>query len=202
MKYLHYSALLLLLAYSCVKKADLQEPSVNPPTVASVRTLFTHYTIPQGQHYTNPRNFTPADTAALLFTVVFDSSAIYQTATANNQYDINKLYGFADNGAHHHRYSARFGWRWSDDNLRLFAYVYNDNVLNTQELGTFPIGKEIRCALKVANDKYLFIADTHQITMPRRSSTKKAKGYLLYPFFGGDETAPHTITIRLRNDAR
>jgi hypothetical protein len=31
--------------------------------------------------------------------------------------------------------------------------------------------------------------------MPRLASTRKAKGYQLYPYFGGDEVAPHLINI-------
>jgi len=31
--------------------------------------------------------------------------------------------------------------------------------------------------------------------MPRESTTTMAEGYQLYPYFGGDETAPHDIFI-------
>jgi hypothetical protein len=36
--------------------------------------------------------------------------------------------------------------------------------------------------------------------MPRAAATVKAKGYRLYPYFGGDETAPHDITISIRDE--
>ena len=53
------------------------------------------------------------------FVVKFDSTSIYNTLIPSNQYDINKLYGFSDNDSVHHLYSARFGWRWSDQARKL-----------------------------------------------------------------------------------
>jgi hypothetical protein len=40
--------------------------------------------------------------------------------------------------------------------------------------------------------------DAH-LTLPRTSTTPLAKGYLLYPYFGGDETAPHAIKIAIKS---
>jgi len=31
--------------------------------------------------------------------------------------------------------------------------------------------------------------------MSRASTTTEAEGYKLFPYFGGDESAPHTISI-------
>jgi hypothetical protein len=35
--------------------------------------------------------------------------------------------------------------------------------------------------------------------MPRSSITAKASGYLLFPYFGGDETAPHDMGIEIKD---
>jgi hypothetical protein len=35
--------------------------------------------------------------------------------------------------------------------------------------------------------------------MSRTAATEKAKGYRLYPYFGGDELAPHQINIWIKN---
>lgn len=86
--------------------------------------------------------FAPVEYAELKFVVKFDSSAIYNTVDPSNQYDINKLYGFSDNDSLHQRYSARFGWRWSDNALRIFAYVYNSGVRSSKELGAILPGTE------------------------------------------------------------
>jgi hypothetical protein len=115
-----------------------------------------------------------------------------------NQYDINKLYGFSDNNADHHQFSARFGWRWSDNALRLFAYVYNNGIVISKELGSVTIGKEVNCSIKVGEAIYTFIIDEITEYLPRSSTTSLAKGYLLYPYFGGDELAPHDINIWIK----
>ena len=129
----------------------------------------------------------------------FDSTAIYQTLWPENQYDINKLYGFADNGQDHHQYSARFGWAWHDAALHLYAYVYNGGKRESKHLGIIPIGAEVACTIAATPTQYIFsYGDTREI-MPRSSTTPKAKGYLLYPYFGGDETAPHNINIWIKS---
>lgn len=132
------------------------------------------------------------------FTVRFDSSCIYQTRVPENQWDINKLYGFSDNNALHHQYSARFGWRWSEGALRLFAYTYNNGVRDSKEIGVVPIGKEIDCAIALTGGTYVFSAGENSVTMARQSTTTTIKGYKLYPYFGGDEVAPHDVRIWIK----
>ncbi len=100
---------------------------------------FIKYTIRSGEHYTSQNGYKPIETSELKFVVRFDSSAVYQSARNGNQYDINKLYGFSDNGADHHHFSARFGWRWSNGALRLFGYVYNAGYYAHLALGVVPI---------------------------------------------------------------
>jgi hypothetical protein len=131
--------------------------------------------------------------------VRFDNTAVYQAADPENQYDINKLYGFSDNGGLHQQYSARFGWRWSDGALRLFAYVYNHGEVLSEEITTVTIGTEALCAIKVTASQYLFYCNEIIKPMPRKSKTGKGKGYLLYPYFGGNEPAPHDVAIWIKN---
>jgi hypothetical protein len=160
---------------------------------------FTPYTIKKGQHFTDSNPYQPVDVTELKFAVQFDSSAIYQSILPENQYDINKLYGFADNNSQHQQFSARFGWRWSEGALRLFAYVYNDGTVTSQELGPVRIGIPIICSIKVTGNVYLFSVDEREVRLPRTSTTSTGKGYQLYPYFGGDEVAPHDITILIKN---
>jgi hypothetical protein len=95
----------------------------------------------------------------------------------------------------HHEYSARFGWRWSNNALRLFAYVYNASVMSFKEIGTLEIGTESVCTIKVNGSQYIFKLNGTEIKMPRAATTITAQGYKLYPYFGGDETSPHDISI-------
>jgi len=159
---------------------------------------FTHHTIFKGQHSSNVSNLQTGQYAAINFIVKFDSSAIYSTANPANQLDINKLYGFSDNDAHHHEFSARFGWRWSGGALRLFAYNYNDGIVSTRELGTVEIGKEIECSISVDGASYIFSLNGRITQMSRSSKTALANGYRLFPYFGGDETAPHDVHLWIK----
>lgn len=188
----------MLLCLSACRKST--EPIyMSKESFATKTGSFIKYTIRKGQHFTDGNVFTPVETEALKFLVHFDSSAIYQTIVAENQYDINKLYGFSDNNTQHHLYSARIGWRWSDSALRLFAYVYNNGIVSSKELSIVTIGADIDCSIAVAGSEYIFTINDQRTAMPRLSTTPKAKGYLLYPYFGGDEVAPHDVTIRIKN---
>ncbi len=193
---LHGAAAFVLLCTGCKK----QDRSENLSTPAVSPSGFVKYVIPKGEHYAVGNDHKAVDVSEMKFTVRFDSSCIYRTTDPENQLDINKLYGFSDNDAGHHQFSARFGWRWSKGALRLFAYTYNNAVRATKEIAIVPIGKEVHCAIKVKTDVYLFSVDENTETVPRLSKTPTAKGYRLYPYFGGNEAAPHEVRIWIREE--
>lgn len=192
----------LLFCTGCTKAVDtLVEKSIAPNDneLALVNARFAKFTIKKGAHYADQSNFKTIETAEMKFVVKFDSSAIYQSATKENQYDINKLYGFSDNNANHHSFSARFGWRWSNDALRLFGYIYNEGAVASKELASVAINAEIMCSIKVTPTAYIFTVDGLSEELPRKSTIPVAKGYQLYPYFGGDEPAPHDVSIWIKS---
>ena len=159
---------------------------------------FTEYIIPAGAQYSNNEGTVAVKTTEYKFEVYFDSSAIY-TLPAADQHDINKLSGFADNAAIHLQYSARFGWRWSDTRLRLFGFVHNAGVIQEKEIGAIEIGRIYSCSIKVNGNTYVFNVDgLGSVTLPRAATTAAAEGYRLYPYFGGNNTAPHEIRLWLK----
>ena len=192
------AAVLLLLCTAC-QKQSLTE-NLSTPNAEMTAAGFVRYLIPKGGHYANGNDYKTVDLTEQRFTVRFDSSCIYQTIDPSNQWDINKLYGFADNNALHQEFSARFGWRWSEGALRLFAYTYNNGQRDSRELAVVPIGQDVHCAIKVSGKDYLFTVGEIQVAMPRLSTTPTAKGYRLYPYFGGDEVAPHDVQIWIREE--
>jgi hypothetical protein len=194
---LYALAALLLLLTGCQKTLDaiIEKGTSSPVNSAG----FSKYTIRQGQQYCDQNGFKPVEIEEMKLVVKFDSTAIYQTALAENQNDINKLYGFSDNNTDHHQYSARFGWRWSSNALRLFAYVYNEGTVTSKELTTVAIGAEVNCSIQVTSTSYLFTINGLTERLPRMVTTPKGQGYQLYPYFGGDETAPHDINIWIKN---
>lgn len=197
--FLIVGSMLLLSLTSCKKTiVYIKGGSSTNGNPGQSTSQFVKYSIKKGEQYCDKNVPALVEYTNLNFVVKFDSSAIYTTTLAENQYDINKLFGFSDNHAMHHEYSARFGWRWSDRALRLFAYVYNRGIMSSQEIGTVTIGSENSCQLRVLSQVYLFTLNNKSITMPRSSPEAKAVGYKLYPYFGGDETAPQNISIWIK----
>ena len=187
---------MVLLLAGCSKKTNSLAGPLSPDLADG---QFIKYTIEAGKQYCDGNTYKAIELSEMKFIARFDSTAIYQAQSAENQYDINKLYGFSDNNADHHQYSARFGWRWSDKALRLFAYVYNQGAITSKDLSTVSIGAEVNCSIKVSANKYLFTVDGTTTQLPRMATTEKAKGYQLYPYFGGDESAPHQVNIWIKN---
>jgi hypothetical protein len=186
-------SVILLLSFSCNKDLD-DIVSLEPH-----KNEYKTYVIKQGQQYTGSIT-SEVKTTELKFKVMFDSSAIYTTTDPGNQIDINKLFGFSDCGVEHHKESARFGWRWTNDSLRLFAYCYKNSVLTFHEMGTVQINNEHSCRIKIVGDKYLFDLDGKLYEMERGCSDTLGKRFRLFPFFGGDENAPHDITIKIMEE--
>jgi hypothetical protein len=71
-------------------------------------------------------------------------------------------------------------------------------VVYHQPLRSIAIGTEINCSIKIDGNKYVFTINGTAFNMPRASNTSTGKGYKLYPYFGGDELAPHDITIKIK----
>ena len=178
------------------KNADteLKRGKPVPPTT----TTFTSYTIQAGNHSCDQSTLKSVKTSEMKFVALFDQSAIYTSVIPGNQYDIHKLYGFSE-GFNNQYNSARIGWNWYNEALHLHAYVYNKGVRMYQEIKTVAIGAEIQCSIKVSGSSYIFTVDGTQVTMSRGLSTSSASGYQQYPYFGGDEVAPHKITIKIKN---
>ena len=159
---------------------------------------FIDYNIRKGNHYAEGTAFKKIHQHELRFQVLFDSSAIYTNIKANNQYDINKLYGFSDCGTMHHENSARFGWRWNGKCIEIHAYWYNDSIRSNEFLDAVSIGDTAELAIKVLPRQYGFEINNNTHVFPRHCTAPGMEGYQLYPYFGGDETAPHDIRIRIK----
>lgn len=185
--------LVIIFNIACAKTANTKEEDNHHTPISSLGKRL--HVIPQGSHYCDGNIYTSINLSKLNFKVKFDSSAIYQTASPSIQVDINKLYGFSDNNNLHHNYSARFGWRWRNNELQIFTYIYNAGIVSYQRIGTAQIGVEETYSIEVANNSYIFSFQEQTTIMPRESTTTTAIGYKLYPYFGGNETAPHNIKI-------
>jgi len=153
------------------------------------------WVIPAGSHdmLGATVSFTTSDLLALR--VRFDASAEYATVDPANQADINKLRGFSDCSSHHQTDSARFGWRWMDGRIDLLAYDYVAGERQSQLLTTTSPGVWIDLRLEAVGATYLFTVNGVTTVMPRGCADSGLVKYDLWPYFGGDEVAPHEVRI-------
>lgn len=156
------------------------------------------FVLPKGKHATGTKlQFLQAN--ELSFYVIFDESAIYNSTVPENQWDINKLVGFADCNSHHHTNSARFGWRWLNDSLEIHAYCYVDSERISEKIGTLELNTPGYFNIKLTDTTYRFTFNGHPtVEIPRHKTCDRGEYYMLWPYFGGDEVAPHDITIKVR----
>lgn len=188
------SIFLLFTLTSCEKVEDLITES---PIEGSPQFTTTTYTIKKGQHSTSNK-MAPLAVTKMAFKVTFDSSAIYKTKNPENQADINKLYGLSDCSSHHHQNSARFGWRWFNGQLEIHAYGYSAGKRSFTFITSVELNEENTYTLELTENEYIFKVKDKVISMERACSGTST-GYKLYPYFGGDEKAPHNITITIED---
>lgn len=159
---------------------------------------FRTFIIKKGNNYCEGNNYIIGEYGDLRFSAILDSSCIYTTTDPSNQADINKLFGYADCSSHHHKNSARFGWNWYQGALRIHAYCYVDSVRKYREIGTVKVNEEFECKLTLQPNVYIFSLNGDTVKMERGCSDQKAYGYLLYPYFGGDEPSPQDMNIKIK----
>lgn len=161
------------------------------------------YTIKQGSHFASGLNFgIHPNGKTVSKTVKFFPNCAYDLGNTN-QADINKLYGFSIGLFQSNQYnSARFGWRWSIDKqkIELLAYVYVNGVrFNELEhkllITEVNLGEEIITKISVLNSLYEFNIGNDFLFVDRAGS---GAGYNQYPYFGGNEVAPHEMQIELK----
>jgi hypothetical protein len=150
-------------------------------------------TIKKGTH--SPFRFPVIVTSPEIVRVVqFTPSCRYDIG--NDQSDINKLFGVGY-FPHHHRNSIRFGWRYdqASDMIEILAYWYAQKERLWESMKFVAIGSKNVFVMRRHEDMHeLFIGkDRLIIDMPACEV-----GYLLQPYFGGNRTAPHDITINIQ----
>jgi hypothetical protein len=180
----------ILITTGCdeLEKINLQEEQV----------AVVKYVIPMGQHYSTQSALQQMSTESIKFKAMFDSSAIYKTTVQNNQEDINKLYGMSDCNSAHQNNSARFGWVWNKNNLEIWAYTYSDSQRDYIFIDTISLNAFHTYEIIFGDSNYTFKLNNVSVELPRLCQNE-ASGYKLYPYFGGDETAPHEITIMIQD---
>jgi hypothetical protein len=163
------------------------------------KDVFIDYLIKSGNNFCENDSIVILDYIdSLNFMVIFDSSCIYTNVDPTNQFDINKLMGFSDCGTHHQVNSARFGWNWLEGSIHIYAYCYNNEIRDFKLLDTVSLNTPYLLKMYLRDNQYCFSLKNKEYTMSRHCSDNKIFGYQLFPYFGGDETAPHNILIKIK----
>ena len=130
----------------------------------------------------------------------FDASCLYDLKNINNL-DINKLFGFSTTFFHHNQ-SARIGWRRHNDNsIEVLTYSYNNHKRVQQTLlGIVKPDQLFTCTIKDNETHYVYTfhsEDVFTTISDKKQSDKVLFKYMLWPYFGGDQEAPHEMLIHL-----
>jgi len=178
--------LLLLLFISCSKEID--------------DLGFRVYTIPEGEHSSGNFINHPVN-SKIEFNFVLDESAIYETEIAENQHDVNKIYGMSDFGARHQNHSIRLGWRYINSKIELCWLRHEEGRHSSGTIRTIEIDEIYNAVINITTFYYQVVVNNDTTLVRRRPSGNWGliRRYYLYPYFGGNEFAPHDITIRIKN---
>ena len=161
------------------------------------------FRIPSGKHRARPWSFGLWwRKSSFAWVVKFDESCRYDLGN-DDQGDTNKLIGIGFL-PHHHKNSARFGWRYDTrlQQIELLAYCYVDGRRVIQNICFVDVGKEYRIKIQVLGNCYYF--DVYEpgsinalgVVFIDHYHSRKLK-YRLGCYFGGQATAPHEMKIQI-----
>jgi len=157
----------------------------------------TKYIIKKGKHKSIV-NIAPLYGGGIKSSCKFDSSAIYNLGN-ENQGDWNKLIGFSED-IRIHENSARIGWRWNLEReqieLGYYCYIKGEIDDNKGHICWVGINKPFQFMIRDDQEKQNYIIDINgNYKVIHHGQKFDDKKFWSYPWFGGDETAPHDITI-------
>lgn len=159
--------------------------------------LTSVYTIPAGEHYSYPRDTATLDKKPLQFYAMIGSSALNCQSE-----DINKLYGFSDCNDLHHENSARFGWVSDGKQLHIYAYTYCDGKRFYKYIQPIHADSWYDFKIEIYKGSYKFsvtkFGATRQVYMARCAKCNNGVYYMLYPYYGGNNTCDSDISVAIR----
>lgn len=138
----------------------------------------------------------------LSFNCKFNTKCVYDFGTLDN-YDCNKLYGLSTS-YNHMVQSARIGWRCIDnESIEIMTFVHdNGTFLEPQILGIVKPNEWFTAKIEIKNDMFSFYFESKNIENDidvKISKIPYKLKYKLFPYFGGNRTAPKTMLIEIHD---
>lgn len=131
------------------------------------------YRIKKGAHRSGLRFWPLFLTNKMSVQVIFHADCLY---VQEPRQGINKLFGFSK-GINHMENSMRYGW--TSDGTKIFIHTFDhiDGDMVYKDAGVVMPGEPFTLTLNDPKPSFF--------------------GYRLYPYFGGDKTAPQDMTIQM-----
>ena len=168
-------------------------------SLAAYSILANKRTIYKGFHYAFPPMLHGSYKNIFSWKVNFNNSAIYDLQN-ENQGDINKLIGVRLNAFSNHTNSFRFGWLYNiqTQKIDIYAYYYINSNRHYEPLTSIAVNEDLLVTIEfletgkvkiTANEKSCYV-----IGQSFNHSLKWFSGF----YFGGNEVAPHTISVNIQ----
>lgn len=158
------------------------------------------YTIKKGNHYSNFNLPKLIFSDTLKFKCSFDKNCLYEFINKDSG-DLSKLVGLSDNYIHM-KDSIRIGWRNMDNSnvIELHVFAHVDSKMISTYLCSVEPNTEFIGSILIYENVYMvdvtYKNTTYSKTIARTSKFPNIR-YMLKPYFGGDNTAPHDMTINI-----
>lgn len=139
-----------------------------------------------------------------VYTITFTESCVYDLGN-EDQLDVNKLFGIGYFPSHH-KNSVRFGWRYDleSQKIEILSYYYKNGKRFFDTICFVNIGESYTYVLAINHDYHeLSVHGSSTLNDRHYYKTKvdvdpQSVGYLLRPYFGGNQKAPHDINIKIK----
>ncbi len=159
------------------------------------------YKIPRGKHSAEGLHFGLTFKREIKFKASFAESCLYHFGDTDD-YDVNKLFGYSVVWYHHHKQSARFGWRCLNGvDIEILTYTYNEGERQQpQLLHAIRPNQEFIGSIYDHPNYFLFemdISGIHVSKMIEKKKTSIPLRYYLYPYFGGNKLCPYDMFINV-----
>jgi hypothetical protein len=84
----------------------------------------------------------------------------------------------------------------------LYAYSYSNGQRLSREITSVALNRANECSIRIIPGQTIFTVNGIIVSLERSNTTEVAKGYKLFPYFGGDESAPSDIRIFIKEYPR
>jgi len=154
------------------------------------------YKIKKNNHYSYniPRLFISKEITKVNVEIKFTDSCLYSYKN-HDSFDINKLYGWSE--GYHKNNSFRIGWRGTGNMIEVFAFMHENGKILYSKLGDFLPNIYYSFEMEVTNEVFKLSYFDQKVFIFRKSSRKCKLGYVLFPYFGGNNKAPHDIHLEI-----